>query len=163
MPRLCALIFVFAGLFPAAAQNPFPDNFAGVGGSYLAGGTGISSIAGTGIYARLVNSASGTYAFTVVDAVPQTVKPFVIGTNAGAGIAQWLFTLAGVEFFTPNSAGVSWSGSNTGWNWSSGMLAVVPVKTSTWRILPSVRMVKSSVNNNAGYQVILGVGVGWGW
>lgn len=140
------------------------NNFAAAGVSYLAGGSGVSSVAGTGLYARLLSSSAGSYAFTVIDAVPQTVHPFVVGTNIGVGLAQYVFSIGRAAIYVPTAAGVSWSGTNTGWNWSTGAMASIPPKAGSHaRILPSVRMVKSSVSGNSGYQVIVGLAFGWGW
>lgn len=121
---------------------------------------GVPSIAGTGLYARSVND-SGTYMFTVVDALPTNLKPFTVTTNFGAGIAQRVATLGKVPIFVPTSAGVSFNGTNTGWAWSTGALASIRVKNN-WRIFPNVRVVKSSVSNGTGYQPIVGVLFGWG-
>jgi len=141
-------------------------NFAAGGVSYLVGGQPVASaFSGTGLYARLVSPSTSTYAFTVIDAVPQTYSPFVVDTNLAAGVAQELFTVGtwGVVY-SPVAAGFTWSGKNAGWNWSGGgMLSITPKAGSHARILPSVRFVKSSVSSGSGYQVIMGVAFGWGW
>ncbi len=140
-------------------------SFAQVPANIYAGGisfnnAGSPSIAGTGLYARSI-SGSGTYAFTVVDALPTNLKPFTVTTNFGGGIAQKLFTIGKVPIFLPSSAGVSYNGSNTGWVWSTGALASITVKKN-WRIFPTVRIAKSSVSNGTGYQPIVGILFGWG-
>ena len=142
-------------------QSPL-GNFAAVGVSYQPAG----KVAGTGLYARLF--VGGTYAFTVVDAVPQTSqKPYNVATSYGAGVAQKLFTLKvgsmDVPIFVPTSAGISHSGDATGWAWSTGGLAVIPLgKDTAWRLMPNVRVLKSNVSGD-GYGVVAGVLVGWGW
>jgi hypothetical protein len=118
-------------------------------------------IAGTGLYARLISDGSGTYAFTALDALPASVKPFTVTTNMSVGIAQKLFSVGKVPIFVPTSAGVSFTGSNTGWAWSTGALASIKLKNN-WRVLPNVRLMKSSVSNGSGYQPIVGVLFGWG-
>lgn len=140
------------------AQQPTPSNFGAAGISYLAGG----SVAGTGLYAHQLSA--GMYAFTVVDAVPSVgLKPFTVNTQPAVGIAQRVFSIAGVPVFVPTAAGVSFNGSNTGWAWSTGALGIVPLKAdSPWKILPSARLVKSSISGS-GYQVIVGIAIGWGW
>jgi hypothetical protein len=118
------------------------------------------AIAGTGLYARKV-ADTGTYAFTAIDAVPNTLKPFVVTTNIGAGIAQRLVTIAGVPIYVPTAAGISFSGSNTGWQWNTGALASIKLK-GNYFLMPTVRIVKSSVSSGTGYQPIVGVLFGWG-
>jgi hypothetical protein len=141
------------------AQDALPANVYAGGISYNVGGS--PAIAGTGLYAHLISDGSGTYAFTVVDALPISVKPFTVSTNFGVGIAQKLFTIAKVPVFVPTSAGISYNGTNTGWAWSTGALASFKIKNN-WRVMPNVRLVKSSVSNGDGYQPIVGVLFGWG-
>ena len=141
---------------------PLTNNFAAVGASYLPGGT--PALSGTGMYARLLSGSSGTYAFTVVDAVPGNTKPFTVTTQTSVGVAQKVFSIGVVPVFIPTSAGVSWTGTNTGWAWSTGALALIPLRpNTTWALMPSARVVKSSVSGGSGYQVIVGLAVGWGW
>ena len=143
-----------------AAQAPPLNNFAAAGVSWQPGGT--PAVAGTGLYARLLPTDSGTYAFSVVDAVPTSFRPFAVATSVSTGLAQRVFRLAGADVFIPTAAGVSYSGNNTGWSWSTGGLVSVKVKNS-WRVMPCARVLKSSVSNNSGYQVVASVLVGWGW
>lgn len=148
---------------PDVAADPLPANFGALGVSYQPGGT----VAGTGLYARLLTG--GTYAFSVVDAVPQMAqKPYYVTTSFGVGIAQKLVTITvgrvAIPIFVPTTAGVSYSGGATGWNWTTGGLAVIPLGHATsWRLLPNVRVLKSSVSNGDGYGVVIGVLLGWGW
>lgn len=123
--------------------------------------SGSPSIAGTGLYAHLLSDNSGTYAFTVVDALPASRKPFTVTSSFGAGIAQKVFSIGKVPIFIPTSAGVSYNGTNTGWAWSTGALASIRVKNN-WRIMPNVRIVKSSVSNGTGYQPVIGILFGYG-
>lgn len=158
----CALLASILPFSPLAQTTQAP-NFAGAGVSYQPGAS--PAIAGTGLYARLV-AGTGTYAFTVLDALPASYTPFTVTTQVGVGIAQKLFTLdiAGrsIPVYIPTSAGIAWTGSNTGWGWSTGALASIPI-TGSWRIMPNVRAAKSSVNGNSGYQLIGGALIGWGW
>jgi hypothetical protein len=133
-------------------------NVAAVGVSVNPGGS--PQIAGTGLWARLI-SDQGTYAFTVVDALPASIKPFTVTTQVSAGVAQRIFAINGVDILVPTAAGASWSGTNVGWSWSSGGMAAIKVKNV--RVLPNVRFLKSSVSGGAGYQVIAGCLFGWGW
>jgi hypothetical protein len=155
---LLLLLVIIAIALPGFAQSPLSNIYAG-GISFNNAGT--PAIAGTGLYARLINDGSGTYLFTVVDALPTQLKPFTVTSNFGAGVAQKIFTIGKVPVFIPTSAGISFTGSNTGWSWSTGALASVKLK-GNWRIFPTVRIAKSSVSNGTGYQPIVGVLFGWG-
>lgn len=144
---------------PADAQTPAPapiQNLYAAGLSYNTGAT--PAIAGTGLYARLING-SGTYAFTAIDAVPNSMKPFTVNTNIGAGVAQKITTIKGIDIFAPTATGISFNGQNVGWQWNGGAIAVVPFKS--YYIVPTVRFMKSSVGGS-GYQPIMGVLFGWG-
>ena len=160
MILLCALLL--GGLLPGRAQTATPatpiQNFYAAGGSYSVNAS--PSIAGTGLYAHLVSS-SNTYAFTAVDALPNTVKPFILTSNVGVGIAQQVTTFGKVGIWVPSSAGISWSGSNTGWQWNSGAMATIPLKNNFF-LAPTVRVLKSSISGGTGYQPVIGILVGWG-
>lgn len=117
------------------------------------------SIAGTGLYAHSIDSV-GTYAFTAVDVLPNTLKPLTVTTNISAGPAQKLFTLGKVPIYGTTAAGISFQGSNTGWAWNGGFLASVHIKKH-WYAYPTVRVAKSSVSNGTGYQPIVGVLFGY--
>lgn len=164
LPRLSRLFITLTILVLSAigllAQATNISNIGGVGVSYNPGGS--PSIAGTGLYARLMNTSTGTWAFIVNDALPTTLKPFTVTSNIGAGVAQRVVIINGIPIYIPTTAGISWTGSNTGWQWSTGGLAVIGIKGG-WKLLPSLRVLKSSVNNNSGYQVIGGLGIGWEW
>ena len=155
MKHIFALVLT---LFSVAAFGQNVTNLYAGGISF--NGTASPRIAGTGLYARLIADGSGTYAFTVVDALPASVRPFTVTTNMGVGIAQKLFTVGKVPIFLPTSAGVSFTGNNTGWMWNGGFLASVKVK-GNWRVMPNVRFLKASVGGG-GYQPIAGILVGWG-
>lgn len=117
-------------------------------------------LAGTGLYARLVNDGTGTYAFSVFDALPTSYKPFTVTSNVGAGVAQHLFNIGKIPLYAPVSTGISWTGSNTGWMWNGGVMAAVKVKNN-WHVYPNVRFLRSNVSNGSGYQVTAGVLIGF--
>lgn len=150
-----ALLSVFLAL-PLFGQT-LPTNIYAGGVSYNTSAS--PHVAGTALYARLLSDGSGTYAFTVVDALPASVKPFTVTSNFGVGVAQKLFTLGKVPIFAPTSAGISFTGSNTGWAWSTGALASVRIKNN-WHVYPNVRVLKSSVGGG-GYQPIVGLLIGF--
>ena len=138
---------------------PLPQNVYAAGVSYNNGAS--PSIAGSALWAHQATDGSGTYAFTYMDVLPVSVKPFTVSTNIGVGIAQKLFTFGKVNVLMPVGAGLQVTGANTGWQWTGGAGATVPVKNN-WFIFPNVRFNKGSVSNGAGYQLIGGVMVGWG-
>lgn len=144
------------------APTPQVHNLYAGGVSYSVGAT--PAISGTGLYARNIGPADADpylYAFTVVDVLPNTIKPFTVTSNIGAGIAQKLFTLGPIPVYVPTAAGISWNGNNTGWQWNGGALAAIHIRDSYY-ILPGVRFLKSSVSGGSGYQIIAGVLFGWG-
>jgi len=172
-PAAKAIAFFVVALaltIPVRAQTsptptPAPSSPAPLSNIYAAGisfnNAAQPAIAGTGLYARLVSPSSGTYAFTAVDVLPTSTKPFTVTTNFSAGVAQKVFTIGSVPIFVPTSAGVSFSGTNTGWAWSTGAIAPIKIKGS-WRIFPTVRVARSNVSSGSGVQPIIGVLFGWG-
>ena len=158
---ICAVVMLLAVMGVAMASAQDVDNLYMAGASYSPQGQ--PSTAGTALYAHQVNT-SGTYAFTVIDALPASVKPFTVSTNVGVGVAQRVANIAGADVFMPTAIGVSWTGSNIGWQWNTGI--GVPFhfskKYPNWYIMPNVRILKSSVSGGAGYQPIVGVLIGWG-
>src|SRR6185437_4367544 len=108
-------LVAFASAPAAKAQDVANLYMAGV--SYNNGSA--TPVAGSALYAHQLN-ASGTFAFTHVDVIPASVKPFTVTNNIGVGVAQRVATIAGYPIFVPTSAGISYTGSNTGWAWSTG-------------------------------------------
>lgn len=162
LPCLMLFALLSAGMVYGQDATPAPElskNIYAGGVSFNSGAS--PSVAGTGLYARLVSSSAGTYAFSVFDAVPNTLRPFTVNSNVSVGVAQKLFTIGKIPIYVPTAAGVSWTGANTGWNWSTGGMAVFKVK-GNYLIMPTVRLTKSSVSNGSGYQPIIGVLFGWG-
>ena len=145
------------GTISALSQTPI-QNFYGAGGSYNFNAQ--PNIAGTALYAHHITN-TGTYAFTVIDVLPNTVKPFTITNNIGVGLAQKMFTFGKASLIMPTTAGISWSGTNTGWQWTGGGGVMVQVKDSFY-VMPTVRFLKSSVSGGSGYEPILGVLFCWG-
>ncbi|MEN6537797.1 MAG: hypothetical protein ABFD89_29365 [Bryobacteraceae bacterium] len=156
--RIFTVLFGFLSPVMLAIAADAPRNIYAAGVAWNQSAS--PRIAGTGLYARAVND-SGTYAFTAVDVLPTTVKPLSVTTQISTGVAQRVFTIGGVAVYVPTSVGISYNGEATGWAWTTGALASVRVKGNS-RVMPNVRVVKSSVSNNSGYQLILGALFGWG-
>lgn len=161
---LLCTVATFAQSTPPPSA-PLPNNIYSIGGSYNNGVT--PSYAVTAMYAKLLNADAGTYGFTVLDILPISVKPATISTNIGVGIAQRVLTLPnGVNIFAPVDAGVSITGTNTGWSWTGGLLADYNLKKkgipTVYHLQPNVRFIKSSVSNGADYQLIGGFNFAFG-
>lgn len=154
MKKLILILILSLGAF---AQEP--TSIYAIGPSFNSSAS--VAVAGTGLYAHKLTD--GTFGFTVVDALPNSVKPFTVTTNFSFGVAQKIVTLGKVPIYIPTSAGVSWNGVNTGWAWSTGALAYIkPRADKNYVIMPTVRVAKSSVGNGTGYQPIVGILFGWG-
>jgi hypothetical protein len=160
VPTIYAQTATTPATSPPAATATLTDplNIWGAGISWNQGASASAAqqFAGTAMYARQQTSA-GTYAFTVFDAVPTTLQPVTVTTDVAAGVAQRVFTVAGWQVYLTAAAGPSWSGAATGWAWTGGGMATHAVGKSSWWIGPNIRTVKSSVNNNSGYQLIAGL------
>jgi len=135
-----------------------PANLYAAGASFNQGAK--PSVAGNFLYAHAIGD--GTYAFSDIDVLPNTLRPFTVTTNIGGGIAQKLFTIGKYSVYVPTTAGVSINGNNTGWNWSTGGMVPVKITKSGWYLLPNARVIKSSVSNGTGFQLIAGFDIGWG-
>jgi hypothetical protein len=158
VPPIVLCLLTFALMAQSINAQDVSNLYMG-GASYSPAGT--PSTAGSALYAHAVNN-SGTYAFTMIDALPASYKPFTVTTNVGVGIAQSIFTVSGVPVFVPTAAGISYTGSNVGWTWSSGVGFPLQYKKSNWYIMPTIRILKSSVTGSTGYQPIVGILLGWG-
>lgn len=160
---LCLSPLATAQVQPPAPVDPDNLYFAGV--SYSQGAT--PSTAGTAMYDRKIadNNGFSTYAFTMVDLIPASVKPFTVSTNIGAGVAQKVATIANIPIYVPTAAGISLNGNNVGWVWSTGAGAPFEIKrkgeSTHFYVMPTVRINKASIGNS-GYQPIVGVLFGWG-
>ena len=152
------LLVIGLGLLVTPARAQDVQNVYAGGASYNINAS--PSVSGTAIYAHEI-MGTGTYAFTAVDALPTTIKPFTVTTNIGVGVAQRIVTIGSIPIYVPTTAGISWSGTNTGWQWNGGGLAMIHLK-GNYYLMPSVRFLKSSVSSGSGYQPILGVLLGWG-
>jgi len=163
--RICAALalcfaaeMVIAQTAPAPAAPAALQNVYAGGVSYNPSGT--PGVAGTALQAHLL-AATGTYEFTALDALPSATKPFTVTTNVGAGIAQRVLTIGNIPIYVPTDAGISFNGTNTGWQWSGGGLASINVK-GNYYVMPAVRFLKSNVSGNSGYQLIASVLFAWG-
>ncbi|SEG56204.1 hypothetical protein SAMN05421819_3552 [Bryocella elongata] len=167
-------ILLFGGFaLPCSAQTASTGssvtNLYAAGASFNQGAT--PAVAGSALYAHQLtispdSYAGGTYAFTMLDILPNGTKPFTVSTNISAGIAQRVATIAGHDVLAPTSAGISFTGVNTGWAWSTGVAVPLRFKPksdgSAWFLVPTVRVIKSSVGGGTGYQPVIGLMFGWG-
>ena len=164
-----ALIVCMLSALPMLARaqsTPIPvvpgqlQNLYAAGASYNPGGS--PGIAGTALYAHNLNTGATlpTFAFTAVDAVTTSTKPFTVTSNVGIGFAQQVASLGKIPIYMPTSAGISWTGDNTGWSWTGGV--ITPIKYKSVYLIPAVRFLKSSVSNGSSYQVMASFLIGWG-
>lgn len=162
-----ALLAIFLAL-PVVAQTtpatpPDAPSFVAAGVTYN-NGSADAPIAGTVLYAKKL-ADSGTYAFTILDAVPASsvtsdgkrVYSFsTVTTNIGVGLGQKVLTVGKFPVYGIISASLSWTGQNTGWAYSGG--GMVPIRVNDkFSIAPTLRFSKSSVNGAVGYQLLPGV------
>ena len=158
---VAVLMFAPALMAQSLPTAPVPSNVyaVGISGNYAA----TPPIAGTALYARNLDPKSGlsTYAITVFDAVPTSYSPFTVSTNVGVGVAQDIHKFGNATVWMPTSAGISWTGQNTGFEWNGGVAVTIPFHKNLY-LIPNVRFLKSNVSNGSGYQVIEGFLFGWG-
>lgn len=145
---------------PMTVQGPIQNIYAaGVSGSINA----TPPVAGTALYAHLLSADAGTYAFTVWDALPNTYKPFTVTTNVGIGIAQKAFSIGKYPIIVPTSAGIQWTGKNTGWQYNFGATTLIRLSPNKdYYLMPTVRVLKGSVSGGSGLQPIIGLNFAWG-
>ena len=161
--KLIALFLLVAVLGFGQTATADPTNLYSFGMSWnqSASATVAQQFAGTAMYARKQTEA-GTYAFTALDIVPTAVNPITVTNQTSVGIAQRVLTVGGWKIYGTAAAGPSWTGSNSGWAWLAGGMASRSIGSKGWRIMPNIRTIKSSVSNGSGYQLIIGVMVGFG-
>jgi len=128
-----------------------------IGGGVSYNQSGSPSIAGTGIYAKELTS--GLWSFSLLDVIPTSTAPVTLTTQLSTGIGQRLFTVKSWQIFAPTTTGITWTGSNTGWTWTSGLMGIREIKGRL--VMPNVRWIKSTTNNNSSYQCVAGVMIGW--
>jgi hypothetical protein len=154
-----------AFLFSCAAfgQVADPTNIAAIGGSWDQSASSMTSqqFAMTAMYARKQTQA-GTYAFTVLDVVPTSVKPITFTTQTSVGLGQCGLHLGSWNLCGTAAAGPSWTGNNAGWAWTWGGMAKHSLGKHGWMLMPNVRVIRSSVNNRSGSQMIVGALFGFG-
>lgn len=155
LKRLLSAAVLFVGLASGASAQGV-SNFYAVGGSYNPAASPKGSL--TAMAAHQLNT-SGTYGFTVVDALAAADKTFT--TNVGVGVAQKIATIAGHDVLVPTSLSLSTNGANVGWAYGTG--AYIPFKVKDdWYVGIMARAVKSNVSNGSGIQPILSLTFGWG-
>jgi hypothetical protein len=159
--RLSAFVLLaaFALCLTGVSEAQAPSNIYAAGVSVNPGQN--PSVAGTLIWAHALN-ASGTYAGTIVDILPQTIKPIVVNTNIGVFAAQKIATIGTIPVYGTGSTGISLTGTNTGWSYSAGGAAMFKLPNPNFYMMATVRVSKSTVSGSTGYQLIPGVEFAWG-
>lgn len=157
LPVFILFVLGFMTLGMATAQGP--QNIYGAGVSYSVNAK--PSVAGTAMYSYKLTD-SNTYFTTTFDVLPNTIRPFTVSSNVGAGVAQKVATIANHNIYCLSTAGVSWTGSNTGWQFNGGCATAFKVGTQGFSIVPTFRFLKSNVTNGTGYQPVFGLLYVWG-
>ncbi len=111
-------------------------------------------VAGTGLYGRALD-AKGTYAIAVLDVMGTTSSPYTVTTNPSAGVAQIFINNGNLKVFVTPSAGLSYTGSNTGYSYALGGLVTYDLSPK-YALGFGGRLFKSNVSNS-GYQPALSV------
>lgn len=143
------------GQAPAPAPDPttaLPSNIYAFGATYNPNGSPV--ISGTGLYGRLVDT-KGTYAITGIDVVPTTTAPYTVTTNPFAGVAQQFYNNGTWKIFVTPAAGLSYSGTNTGYSYAIGGLLIHDLSPN-YAIGFGGRLFKSNISNS-GYQPAVSV------
>jgi hypothetical protein len=153
---IASLIFAFAATLSFAqvaavpstpTRDSLPGNIYAFGLTYNPNASPV--VAGTGLYGRLVDN-KGTYAVAVLDVVPTTAQPYTITTNPSAGVAQEFYAHANLKVFVTPSAGLSYSGTNTGYSYAMGGLITYDLSPS-YALGFGGRLFKSNISGS-GYQ-----------
>lgn len=155
---------------PTKTKTSLPNNIYGLGVTGNPNGSPHELL--TAMYGRRVDT-KGTYAITVFDVVPAvtqvpttTTDPttgvtttttkavYTVTTNVSAGVAQLFYQNSAFKvFFTP-SAGLSYTGTNTGYSYALGGL-IVHDFSPNYAIGIGGRAFRSNVSGVTGYQPTL--------
>lgn len=157
---ILALILAIGGGFQAArAQELFKDLVAG-GVAYNP--QGAPQVTGTALYAKQISQ--GLYSFNLIDITPVYDSMARLGVktltmNATSGLAQHLRDIGPARVYIVATAGLGSSSEATGFAYSAGGAAVIPIGARGWCLMPNLRVLK---NTQTDFQAIYGVAVGWG-
>jgi hypothetical protein len=143
------------------SDTNLPTNIFGVGVSGNTGGN--PYVAGGGDYWRLASATSNTYSVTFLDVLPVKGSSGIVTTNVSTGVAQHAFDLKVKGLVIPiyplASFGVAVANGNPSWNVTGGVAAYIPLKNSSWMLMPNVRYAKQG---NAGYTILPGIELSFG-
>ena len=156
-----------ASVLPSAPA-PQLTNLYGAGAAF-APGTG-QPYAATAFEAHLMTG--NTYTFTDFIMVPTkvsntvtnadgtttTTTQTVFSKNIGVGIAQKLFDLGKYPVYTTGTAGPSWTGSDTTWQFQYGVTVPIRIKTSNFFVMPVITGNSSGNGTQAMYQICFAYG-----
>ena len=182
-PKASIIVFLFLiSAFSVCALNAqtvapvTTNNLYGFGSSYNNGAS--PSVAGTAFYGHKVadnttsttttvtgttSTSYPTFAVSFVDILPIASKPFTVSTNVSAGVAQQLLRSGNFSLSILAAVGGSFTGTNSGWDWTSGAMGIYRIQKNNlpthFGVWFGCRTLKSSVSNNAGYQIIPGGGM----
>ena len=139
------------GLSPALDQN-----VVGLGVSFNQ--MNKASVAGSAMYAHRLTTTGSQWSFSSFDVIPLPTNPYLALTSITTGVAQDLGHIGKLAIVLPLAAGVTSNGTNTGWGWTSALILSYPI--GRWRIMPNIRVNKTSVGQGAGPQMTFGLMIG---
>lgn len=141
-------------IFPVMARADEAENF--IAGGIAFNQYSVPQISGALLYAQRIGE--GLYSYSLVDVVSKTVRPFVATTSITTGLAQHVRSIGKIRVYISGTGGVAAGGENLGFSWSAGGAAVVPLGGG-WKLLPGVRVIKSSITD---FQGVYSLMIGWG-
>lgn len=165
---LMTLLLCFAAV-TCLGQTPVQPNDIYGAGAAFAPGTG-QPYAATAFEAH--NISGNSYTFTDFILVPTKVTNsvtnpdgtvttktnIVFSKNIGVGVAQKLFDMGKYPLFTTGTAGPSWTGSDTTWQFQYGVTVPIRIKKSNFFIMPVVTGNSSPNGTQAMYQICIAYG-----
>jgi hypothetical protein len=105
--------------------------------------------------------ATGLYSFNLFDVVSKSSHPFTTAVIASTGLAQHVRDIGPVHLYLVGTIGVASGGTNTGWAWTSGGVAVIPLRGG-FSLMPCIRVLNSGVlAQGQAPQFMVGLAIGW--
>jgi len=148
VPTLLLTAVASAQVTPGAPTlTSLPNNIYAFGPTFNPNATPV--ISGTAFYGRKLDD-KGTYAIAGMDIMTGSTAPFTVTSNPFTGVAQQFYSSGRLHVFATPSAGLSYSGTNTGYSYALGGLIVYDLSPS-YALGFGGRAFKSNISNS-GYE-----------